>query len=157
MAPDVRKQRLQDACIQLILQTAAHHPVCLLVEDGHWLDPSSLEVLDGLVMAMAAQPFLLEVGEGFHMGGAGGGELASAMSIGKRRFRVACRCVVLGDHFGLGGGAFGELGFHHLGRLAMILLPLAFGDAAVGCFLDQGMFKGVCTDRRALDLIEKFG
>lgn len=59
MAPDVRKQRLQDACIQLILQTAAHHPVCLLVEDGHWLDPSSLEVLDGLVMAMAAQPFLL--------------------------------------------------------------------------------------------------
>lgn len=59
VASDVGKQRLQKTCIQLMLQTASHRPVCLLVEDGHWLDPSSLEVLDGLVMAMATRPFLL--------------------------------------------------------------------------------------------------
>jgi predicted ATPase len=34
-------------------------PLCLLVEDGHWLEPSSHEVLDLLAAALARRPIML--------------------------------------------------------------------------------------------------
>jgi predicted ATPase/class 3 adenylate cyclase len=38
---------------------AARQPAVLLLEDVHWADGSSLDVLDSLVMAMAGQPLLM--------------------------------------------------------------------------------------------------
>ena len=57
--PEVQRRRLQHACCQVLLQQATDAPLCLLVEDGHWLDPSSQELLDLLVAALARRPILL--------------------------------------------------------------------------------------------------
>jgi DNA-binding winged helix-turn-helix (wHTH) protein/class 3 adenylate cyclase/predicted ATPase len=57
--PAAQRRRLQHACCQVLLQQATDAPLCLLVEDGHWLDPSSQELLDLLVAALARRPILL--------------------------------------------------------------------------------------------------
>jgi predicted ATPase len=59
LAPEAQRRRLQHACCQMLLQQATDAPLCLLVEDGHWLDPSSQELLDRLVAALARRPILL--------------------------------------------------------------------------------------------------
>jgi DNA-binding winged helix-turn-helix (wHTH) protein/class 3 adenylate cyclase len=57
--PEAQRRRLQHACCQVLLQQATDVPLCLLVEDGHWLDPSSQELLDHLIAALARRPILL--------------------------------------------------------------------------------------------------
>jgi predicted ATPase len=59
LPPEERKRRLQLLCHRLVVQQAAATPLCLLVEDLHWLDPSSQELLDLLVAALARLPVLL--------------------------------------------------------------------------------------------------
>jgi hypothetical protein len=59
LAPDVQRQRLQHACLQVLVQQAITTPLCLLVEDGHWLDPSSQELLDLLIAALARRPIMV--------------------------------------------------------------------------------------------------
>ncbi|HEY8234112.1 MAG TPA: protein kinase [Vicinamibacteria bacterium] len=49
LSPQKRKQKTLEALLQLVLGAAARKPVLLVVEDLHWLDPSSDEVLDALV------------------------------------------------------------------------------------------------------------
>jgi predicted ATPase len=68
LAPEAQRRRLQHACCQVLLQQAADAPLCLLVEDGHWLDPSSPELLDRLVATLARRPILLlcTARSGFH-------------------------------------------------------------------------------------------
>lgn len=61
LSPEAWKQQLQHVCQQVILQQAAARPLCLLIEDGHWLDGSSRELLDLLVMSLASRPILLLV------------------------------------------------------------------------------------------------
>jgi tetratricopeptide (TPR) repeat protein len=61
LSPEVWKRRLQQACQQVILQQAAERPLCLLIEDGHWLDSSSQELLDLLVLSLVSRPILLLV------------------------------------------------------------------------------------------------
>jgi class 3 adenylate cyclase/predicted ATPase/DNA-binding winged helix-turn-helix (wHTH) protein len=58
-APEDHKRRLQQACLQLILHHATDRPLCLFIEDVHWLDPSSQEVLEALVATLARRPILL--------------------------------------------------------------------------------------------------
>jgi predicted ATPase len=68
LAPEEERRRLQHACLQLLIQQATGRPLCLLIEDLHWLDPSSQELLELLVAALARLPILL-VGTtrpGFH-------------------------------------------------------------------------------------------
>jgi predicted ATPase len=57
--PEEQKRRLQSVCLQVILQCAAKQPLCLLMEDLHWLDNSSQELLDLLVTSLPRQPVLL--------------------------------------------------------------------------------------------------
>jgi class 3 adenylate cyclase/tetratricopeptide (TPR) repeat protein len=57
--PEEQKRRLQSVCLQVILQCVAKQPLCLLMEDLHWLDNSSQELLDLLVMSLPRQPVLL--------------------------------------------------------------------------------------------------
>jgi predicted ATPase/DNA-binding winged helix-turn-helix (wHTH) protein/class 3 adenylate cyclase len=59
LAPEAQRRRLQHACCQVLLAQATDAPLCLLVEDGHWLDPSSQKLLDLLVAALARRPILL--------------------------------------------------------------------------------------------------
>jgi tetratricopeptide (TPR) repeat protein len=59
LPPEEQKWRLQRACVQVLLQPATVQPLCLLIEDLHWLDPSSQELLDLLVTAVAGQPVLV--------------------------------------------------------------------------------------------------
>jgi class 3 adenylate cyclase/tetratricopeptide (TPR) repeat protein len=61
LSPEAWKRRLQHVCQQVILQQAAGRPLCLLIEDGHWLDGSSRELLDRLVLSLASRPILLLV------------------------------------------------------------------------------------------------
>jgi predicted ATPase len=65
---EARKRRLQSACLRLIMQYAADRPLCLLIEDLHWLDHSSQEVLGLLVAALTKLPILLlgTARPGFH-------------------------------------------------------------------------------------------
>jgi tetratricopeptide (TPR) repeat protein len=45
----------------VILQPGDERPLCLLIEDGQWLDSSSRELLDLLVLSLAGRPILLLV------------------------------------------------------------------------------------------------
>ena len=58
-SPEEHKRRLQHACLQVLRQQATDMPLCLCIEDLHWLDPSSQEVLDALVTSLARLPILL--------------------------------------------------------------------------------------------------
>ena len=49
MAPQRRKQRTVTALVERIARAARRQPVVMLIEDIHWIDPSSLEMLDALV------------------------------------------------------------------------------------------------------------
>ncbi len=46
---------------QMIRERAQHMPLLLLVEDGHWIDPSTREFLDALVSGLATVPVMLLV------------------------------------------------------------------------------------------------
>ena len=60
-SPEAWKRRLQHMCQQLILAQTVERPLCLLIEDGHWLDSSSRELLDQLVLSLLNRPILLLV------------------------------------------------------------------------------------------------
>jgi tetratricopeptide (TPR) repeat protein len=61
LSPEAWKRQLQHVCQQVILHPAAESPLCLLIEDGHWLDSGSRELLDLLVMSVSGLPILLLV------------------------------------------------------------------------------------------------
>ena len=58
MAPLRRKQRTIALLAERIVRLARDGPVALLVEDIHWIDPSSLEMLDVLVERLRELPVL---------------------------------------------------------------------------------------------------
>jgi len=53
-----RKQRTLDALVGQLEGLANRHPVLLLFEDVHWIDPSTLELLDEVVERVAKLPVL---------------------------------------------------------------------------------------------------
>ena len=59
LPPEVQRRRLHQACLQVVLHQATTTPVCLVMEDGHWLDPSSQELLDLVVASLARRPMLV--------------------------------------------------------------------------------------------------
>jgi predicted ATPase len=61
LTPEAWKRQLQHMCQRVILQQAAGAPLCLLIEDGHWLDSGSRELLDLLVMSLVRLPIFLLV------------------------------------------------------------------------------------------------
>ncbi len=58
MAPQRRKQRLIALLSERIAGLARRQPLLLLIEDIHWIDPSSLEALDALVGRVQELPVL---------------------------------------------------------------------------------------------------
>jgi class 3 adenylate cyclase/predicted ATPase len=49
MPPVMLRERLLSTMVRQIALLSAHQPVCLIVEDLHWLDPTSRELLDRIV------------------------------------------------------------------------------------------------------------
>ncbi|MFQ5564893.1 MAG: hypothetical protein ACE5EU_00815, partial [Paracoccaceae bacterium] len=58
MAPQRQKQRTVTALIRRIAGLSRRQPVLMLIEDIHWIDPSSLEFLDALVERVQDLPVL---------------------------------------------------------------------------------------------------
>jgi DNA-binding NtrC family response regulator/tetratricopeptide (TPR) repeat protein len=56
-----RRQRTHEAITQVLLGASVIRPLCLLVEDLHWIDTESQTVLDDLVRAIASSRVLLLV------------------------------------------------------------------------------------------------
>src|SRR5204862_2895805 len=48
-SPDTRRRRTLEVLLNLLLQATAELPHVLVVEDLHWLDPSSLELIGALL------------------------------------------------------------------------------------------------------------
>ena len=59
LTPQKRKQKTTEALVRLVLAAAEHRPVLLAVEDLHWLDPSSDDVLGTLVRQCAGTAVLV--------------------------------------------------------------------------------------------------
>ena len=59
LAPAVLRQRTVEALRHLLVAEAAVRPVVLVVEDVHWIDAASQEVLSALAEAMSPVPLLL--------------------------------------------------------------------------------------------------
>jgi predicted ATPase len=59
--PALRRQRTHDALRQVFLAASVAQPLCLIVEDFHWIDVETQEVLDRLVDGIPAARVLLLV------------------------------------------------------------------------------------------------
>lgn len=61
VSPEERKRRTVEAMVATIEAMAAENPVLMVVEDVHWIDPSTLELVTVLIEQLRAKRFLLLV------------------------------------------------------------------------------------------------
>jgi len=59
LAPQRLREKILDTLVALIMESAAQQPVLFVVEDLHWSDPSTLELLDLLVKQGPTIPLLM--------------------------------------------------------------------------------------------------
>ncbi len=59
LTPAQQRARTMQALAGLLVRQAAEKPVLLVYEDLHWIDPTSLELLDILLDAIADQPIMI--------------------------------------------------------------------------------------------------
>ncbi|MBV8926314.1 MAG: AAA family ATPase [Bradyrhizobium sp.] len=59
LTPEQRKHRTLEALTSQLVRLSTRNPVLMIFEDVHWIDPTSLEVLDLLVRRIAALHVLL--------------------------------------------------------------------------------------------------
>ncbi len=59
LSPEARRKRTIDAVLRLLLALAEDTPVALVIEDLHWVDPSTLELLGLLIDRIDTVPFFL--------------------------------------------------------------------------------------------------
>ena len=59
MSPQKEKQMILGLLIRRLEELAADSPLLVLLEDAHWIDPSSLEAFDALAREVEALPVLL--------------------------------------------------------------------------------------------------
>jgi transcriptional regulator with PAS, ATPase and Fis domain/tetratricopeptide (TPR) repeat protein len=57
--PAQRRRRTHDAVRQMLVAASVAQPACLVIEDLHWIDPGTQDVLDGLVNAIPGSRVLL--------------------------------------------------------------------------------------------------
>ncbi len=62
-APGGEARPVGDLLLDVLLAQVEPGPLCLLVDDAHWLDPSSIEVLRRLRQACAGRPLMVLLGE----------------------------------------------------------------------------------------------
>jgi class 3 adenylate cyclase/DNA-binding response OmpR family regulator/tetratricopeptide (TPR) repeat protein len=61
LAPQKRKERIFETLLARIQAMAARKPLLIVVEDAHWVDPTSLELLTDIVERATALPILVVV------------------------------------------------------------------------------------------------
>jgi tetratricopeptide (TPR) repeat protein len=61
MDPAQRRQRTHEAIKQVFLALSQARPLCLVVEDLHWVDSETLALLDRLIESIPASPILIIV------------------------------------------------------------------------------------------------
>jgi tetratricopeptide (TPR) repeat protein len=61
LSPQRKKQRTFEVLARGVVTLARERPVLLLIEDAHWIDPSSLELLDSMIDPLSALPVLVIV------------------------------------------------------------------------------------------------
>ena len=61
LVPEERRQRTQEALTAQLAGLTRQRPVLMIVEDAHWVDPTSLEVFGRTVAQIKALPALLIV------------------------------------------------------------------------------------------------
>jgi class 3 adenylate cyclase/tetratricopeptide (TPR) repeat protein len=59
LSPEARRKRTLASILALLGAMAERHPVVLVIEDLHWIDPSTLELLDLLLREIPVLPLLL--------------------------------------------------------------------------------------------------
>jgi class 3 adenylate cyclase/tetratricopeptide (TPR) repeat protein len=59
LSPERRKEATLESLVTLLLRAAARRPVLVVVEDLHWADPSTLELLGRVVRRLQEAPVLL--------------------------------------------------------------------------------------------------
>jgi predicted ATPase len=59
LSPEARRKRTLAAVLALLAAMAERHPLVLVIEDLHWVDPSTLELLDRLLGEIPVLPLLL--------------------------------------------------------------------------------------------------
>ncbi len=59
LSPERQRQKTLEAVVRLLLALAAHDPVLFIVEDVHWIDPSTLELLQLIVDQVPTAPVLM--------------------------------------------------------------------------------------------------
>jgi TOMM system kinase/cyclase fusion protein len=59
LSPEVQRRRTLEAVVALLGQMAESQPAILIIEDLHWIDPSTLELLDLLLEEIPALPLML--------------------------------------------------------------------------------------------------
>jgi len=59
LSPEARRKRTLAAVLALLGAMAERHPVVLVIEDLHWIDPSTLDFLDLLLRELPGLPLLL--------------------------------------------------------------------------------------------------
>jgi class 3 adenylate cyclase/predicted ATPase len=59
LSPDARRKRTLASILALLGAMAERHPLVLVIEDLHWIDPSTLELLDLLLGEIPVLPLLL--------------------------------------------------------------------------------------------------
>jgi class 3 adenylate cyclase len=74
LSPEQLRERMLSVLVAQLLLWASAKPLCLLVEDVHWLDPTSHELLGRLVDSAAGRPImiLLTARDGFEASWAAG-------------------------------------------------------------------------------------
>lgn len=58
LSPKAQKQKLLEAILMIIHQNASQHPLLVIVEDLHWVDPSTLELINLLIEEDLNYPIL---------------------------------------------------------------------------------------------------
>lgn len=61
LSPEQKKEQTFGALLRILEERARRSPVLMLFEDVHWADPSSLELLDRLIMRLASLPVLVVI------------------------------------------------------------------------------------------------
>ena len=59
LTPQYQRQKMLEALLTWLLTAAERHPVCVLVEDLHWADPSTVEWLTLLIDQVPTARLLL--------------------------------------------------------------------------------------------------
>ena len=58
-SPMAQRRRLLETVVSLVLAAADRRPLAIVLEDLHWTDPSTLELLDLLIQHLSSAPVLL--------------------------------------------------------------------------------------------------